>query len=497
MKRAFLHLFLIILSPVYIFAQTTAERIIAITPQINQFFTDFKVKNNLSSVSYALVLDGKIIHENYDGVINHQTQKIADRSSVYRIASMSKSFAGVAILQLRDAGKLKMDDPIVQYIPELKGQKYSEDSPDITIRHLLTHAAGFPEDNPWGDRQLGISDQEMLEMFKKGISFSNEPGVGYEYSNMAFAMLGYIIKKVSGKTYQQYIKENVWKPLGMEDTYWDYTKVPKEQMVLGYRWVKGAFVPQPIEGDGAYGIMGGILTSTGDFSKYMAFHQSPYGNIGNYTNVLKNSSIKEMHFAWNFNNYNQRGFEGNGNPCHNLSFYGYGLRIDKNCDNINMLGHSGGLPGYGSDWKIATDYGLGIVTLSNGTYGSAALLNNKVLPFIIKNAKLDAKIFPVHSILKQRQNELMTLLPSWNKGVESEIFAVNFFSDYYVNMLKEETEAAFEKIGSVKKVKDILAENALRGEFIVEGEKGNLAIKFTLSPENPPLIQAYSIKVLD
>jgi CubicO group peptidase (beta-lactamase class C family) len=474
-------------------AQSVEERIKALGPELNARLDAFKKKQNLASVSYAIVYNGKVVHQNFDGFIEKESNRPATAQSVYRIASMSKSFAGVAVLQLRDAGKLKLEDPVYKYIPELKGQSYSPDSPDITIRHLLTHAAGFPEDNPWGDRQLGISTEEMLAMFKKGISFSTEPGQTYEYSNMAFAMLGYIISQVSGQSYQEYIQKHIWQPLGMKDTYWDYTKVPQGQLVHGYRYFQGDFVPQPIEGDGAYGIMGGILTSTEDFCKYMAFHQGAYLPDLAKSDILKTSSLREMHFPWNFNSLNKRGYNGQGQPCENVSHYGYGLRLDQNCEQIKMIGHSGGLPGYGSDWKILPQYGLGIVTLTNGTYGSAALLNNEILPFIVAKARVPATLLPVSDILKQRQSELMAILPEWK---EAPIFAVNFFADYYIEVLREETGKVFKSIGTIKKVNEMVAENALRGYFIVEGEKGKARISFTLSPENPPLIQAFTIQLL-
>ncbi|MFS0489228.1 serine hydrolase domain-containing protein [Leadbetterella byssophila] len=474
-------------------AQSVEERIKALGPELNARLDAFKKKQNLASVSYAIVYNGKVVHQNFDGFIEKESKRPATAQSVYRIASMSKSFAGVAVLQLRDAGRLKLEAPVYQYIPELSGQSYSSDSPDITIRHLLTHAAGFPEDNPWGDRQLGISTEEMLAMFKKGISFSTEPGQTYEYSNMAFAMLGYIISQVSGQTYQEYIQEHIWNPLGMKDTYWDYTKVPKDQLVHGYRYFQGDFVAQPIEGDGAYGIMGGILTSTEDFCKYMAFHQGAYLPELAKPGILKTSSLREMHFPWNFNSLNKRGYNGQGQACENVSHYGYGLRLDQNCEQIKMVGHSGGLPGYGSDWKILPQYGLGIVTLTNGTYGSAALLNNEILPYIVAKAHVPATLLPVSPILKQRQSELMSILPEWK---EAPIFAVNFFADYYIEVLKEETGKVFESIGKIKKVNEMVAENALRGYFIIEGEKGKARISFTLSPENPPLIQAYTIHLL-
>lgn len=478
-----------------IFAQSTEDKIKALIPELDAKFQDFKVKSHLSSVAYALVLDGKIIYQNNNGIVNYKTNKMADNQSVYRIASMSKSFASVAILQLRDAGKLKLDDPASKYISELKGQKYSADSPEITVRHLLTHAAGFPEDNPWGDRQLGISEETMLKMFKKGISFSNEPGIAYEYSNMGFAMLGYIIKQVSGQSYQSYIMNNIWKPLGMNNTFWDYKKVPDNQLVMGYRWLREQYIEQPIEGDGAYGIMGGVLTSIEDFAKYMALHQAAYRVDLPNSVILKKSSLKEMHVPTNFNSLSNRGFTGSGEPCSNVAFYGYGLRIDQNCNQIRTIGHSGGLPGFGSDWKILPNYGLGIVTFTNGTYGGAALMNNQILPFIIEKADLSPILLPVSSILKQRQNELVALLPSWENAEKSVIFAENFFLDYFPDLLKAEAEAIFMKAGKIKKMNEIVAENALRGKFLMEGEKGNIEISFTMSPENPPLIQAYSIRL--
>jgi len=488
-------LILLILLSLKLFAQSTEEKIKALIPELDAKFQDFKIKSHLSSVAYAVMLDGKIIYQSNSGIVNYKTNQTADNQSIYRIASISKSFASVAILQLRDAGKIKLDDPVWKYIPALKGQKYSPDSPEITVRHLLSHAAGFPEDNPWGDRQLGISEETMLKMFKKGISFSNEPGVAYEYSNMGFAMLGQIIKTVSGESYQNYVINKIWKPLGMKNTYWDYTKVPDNQLVRGYRWLREQYIEQPIEPDGAYGIMGGVLTSIEDFSKYMALHQAAYQIGLPNSAILKKSSIKEMHFPWNFNSLSNRGYTGAGEPCTNVAFYGYGLRIDKNCNQITSVGHSGGLPGFGSDWKILPNYGVGIVTFTNGTYGGAALMNNQILPFIVEKAGLLPNAFPVSPILKQRQNELVKLLPSWKNAEKSGIFAENFFLDYFPDLLKSEAESIFEKAGKIIKVNEIVAENALRGKFLIEGEKGNIEVSFTMSPENPPLIQAYTIRL--
>ncbi|PWK26529.1 CubicO group peptidase (beta-lactamase class C family) [Arcicella aurantiaca] len=493
MKRNVLFCAILLFVQSFVNAQNT-ESLKSALPVIDKICKDFAEKNHLPSLVYGLVIDGQIIHSNHIGIANTTTKTLADGKSVYRIASMSKSFTAMAILQLRDAGKLKLDEPVSLYIPEIKGQKFSADSPEITIRHLLTHAAGFPEDNPWGDRQLAISDETMLKMFKKGISFSNTAGVAYEYSNMGFAMLGYIIKKVSGQTYQNYINQHILKPLGMNDTYWDYTKVPKNQLAVGYRWMDENWVEQPMLGDGAYGAMGGMLTTIDDFGKYLTFHLSASVSDKKESPVLKRSSLREMHQPWNFSYFSVDNKNALGKSCPNISAYGYGLRWVQDCNHITNIGHSGGLPGFGSNWKMLPEFGIGIISFANRTYAPASALNTQILDTLIALTHLKPKPIPVSAILKQRQNELMSILPSWQNAEQSGIFAENFFLDYFVKPLRNEAEPIFANAGKILKINEMIPENNLRGYFIVEGENANIKISFTLSPEKPALIQEYHIQ---
>ncbi|MFT4023295.1 MAG: serine hydrolase domain-containing protein [Flavihumibacter sp.] len=176
-------------------------------PALDNMMTDYAAGRHFPGMVWGIVLDGKLIHSGKYGYANLEKKLPADASSDFRIASMSKSFTAMAILKLRDAGKLRLDDPVSLYIPEMTRQPYLQtDAAPVTIRHLLTHAAGFPEDNPWGDRQLAVPDDSLIALIGRGISFSTNPGTGYEYSNLGFAMLGYIIKKVSGESYQPILR---------------------------------------------------------------------------------------------------------------------------------------------------------------------------------------------------------------------------------------------------------------------------------------------------
>jgi CubicO group peptidase (beta-lactamase class C family) len=267
---------------------------------IDGMFNAYADKIHSPGIVYGIVSNGHLIYSGGKGYADVEQKIMADSNSAFRIASMSKSFTAMAILQLRDAGKLHLDDPVQTYIPELKEQKLlSADAPAITVRNLLTHSAGFPEDNPWGDRQLARSNEEMLTMFRKGIAFSNVPSETFEYSNMGFAMLGYIIEKVSGKPYDQYIRENIFVPLNMTNTWWEYGDVPAGKLANGYRYVNGKWNKEILLHAGAYGAMGGLITSINDLTKYVSLHLSAWPPSDKEDKgPLRRSSLREMHNPW-------------------------------------------------------------------------------------------------------------------------------------------------------------------------------------------------------
>ena len=150
---------------------------------VDRVLTDFVAANHVPGAAWGLVIDGELAHVGSAGVRDVESKAPVDENTVFRIASMTKSFTAMSILKLRDEGKLSLDDPADRYVPELKALKYpTTDSPLITIRHLLSHSEGFPEDNPWGDRQLADTDEQMSRMILGGIPFSNAPGATCHFS---------------------------------------------------------------------------------------------------------------------------------------------------------------------------------------------------------------------------------------------------------------------------------------------------------------------------
>ncbi|GAB3996201.1 serine hydrolase domain-containing protein [Spirosoma daeguense] len=467
------------------------KKLEAAYPIVEKLYKEAAEKRHFPGLAFGIVVDGKLVYSGGFGFTNVAKQTPANTKSLFRIASMTKSITSMAILKLRDEGKLRLDDPAEQYIPELKSHKYlTADAPRITVRNLMTHSAGFPEDNPCGDRQLADSDADLLKLIKDGLSNSNVPGFAYEYSNLGFAMLGRIITVVSGKPYQQYITETILKPLGMNDTQWEYSKIPAEKLALGYRWQDEKWLEEPLLHDGSWGAMGGLITSIEDFSKYVALHEAAWpprndADLG----PVKRSSVREMQQPWTFSGLFTQAKNGAGQICPITSGYGYGLGWSKNCAGQIGVGHSGGLPGFGSQWRILPDYGIGVVAYANLTYAGLGSVNTVVLDTLVALAKLQPHQLPVSPILAQRKAELVKLLPNWTNAEQSGIFAENFFPDRSVAIRRKQVQDLYVKVGTIRRVGDLVPENQLRGHFLLEGEKGNIDVFFTLTPENPALIQ--------
>ncbi|MBV9987180.1 MAG: beta-lactamase family protein [Chitinophagaceae bacterium] len=475
-----------------------ARKLAPYFPIVEKIYREYAEKNHFPGYAFGIVLDGKLVYSGSGGYADIEKKIPATTSSMFRIASMSKSFTAMAILKLRDEGKLRLDDPVSQYIPEMKAQKLTTDAPEITVRNLLTHSAGFPEDNPWGDRQLADTDADLIALIKKGISFSNDPSVAYEYSNLGFAMLGYIIKKVSGIPYSEYIAKNIWQPLGMGEAQWEYTKVPASQLAHGYRWLNNNWREEALLHDGIYGAMGGMITSIESFSKYVAFHLNawPVRNDAE-SGPVKRSSVREMHQPWRFIGLNTGYRYPSGRACPVTTAYAYGLNWTKDCEGRESIAHSGGLPGFGSNWRILPEYGLSVILFANVTYAATTPPNNAVIDTLIRLSGLQPRQLPPSSILTQRRDELVKLLPDFNNAENSGIFAENFFADYFTDMMKKDANDAFAKAGRILKINPVIPDNQLRGHFIMEGEKANIWVSFTLTPENPALIQEYHLRSVD
>lgn len=288
--------------------------------------------------------------------------------------------------------------------------------------------------------------------------------------------------------YQQYIDTNILQPLGMDNTYWEYDDVPAAQLAIGYRWEDEQWKLEPMLHDGAYGAMGGLLTSIEDFSKYVSFHLSawpPRSDIDD--GPVKRSSLREMQTP-KFPRLYAHAEDYNGDPCALLSGYGYGLGINEYCNGFKRVSHGGALPGFGSNYIFYPEYGIGIMAFGNLTY-TGPLPSAPIERLLFGTAQLQTRQLAVSNILEERQEQVLRMLQTWDKALEKEIVAENLYLDESRERRMTRVQEVFKKAGEITKMETIVPENQLRGSFKVQAANGSIDVYFTLTPEKVPKVQ--------
>jgi len=465
-------------------------------PEIDRLMKEFAGRTHVPGAAWGVIVDGELVHSGATGFRELATKTPVDADTVFRIASMTKSFTAMAILKLRDDGKLSLDDPAERFVPELKGLKYpTADSPRITIRHLLSHSEGFPEDNPWGDQQLAETETAFSAMMRGGIPFSNAPGVAYEYSNYGFAILGRIVARASGVAYNDYIANHILRPLGMSSTAMEPAAVPAARLAHGYRWEDDTWKEEPQLKDGAFGPMGGMLTSIRDLSKYVGALLSAWPpRDGAETGPVRRSSLREMQ---------QMARPAGATVSRDASTsavqltsggYGYGLNVSQTCGFRHIVAHGGGLPGFGSLMRWLPEHGVGIIAFGNRTYTGWGGVSAQALDALARTGGLQPRVAQPSPALVEMRDAVTRLIDRWDDQLADRIAAENLFLDQSKDRRRRGLETLRGKVGACRPDGPFDVENALRGQWALTCERGTLRAGITLAPTMPPLVQFLAVR---
>jgi len=225
-----IRIFIIISLQVFLFTSTFSQ---SLSKKLDQYLNEYYSNKNVPSISAGIMENGKILWLGVKGYSDIENNISAARNSVYRIASISKVITAVAIMQLVEQDKLKLDDDVRKYIPYYPTKRWK-----FTIRQLLTHTAGIRNYRSKGEfesKEYFKSTREAIEYLVKD-SLEYEPGTKYLYTTLSYNLLAAIVENVSGLAYAEYLKQNIFIPSDMKNTYPDFQrtiiKVLKFQMIL-------------------------------------------------------------------------------------------------------------------------------------------------------------------------------------------------------------------------------------------------------------------------
>ena len=349
--------------------------------KVDKLVEEAMEKFKVVGVAVAIVKDGEVVHSKGYGLKSIETKEKVNEHTLFAIASNSKAFTTAALAILVDEGRLSWQDKVKDIIPEFTMyNSYVTDN--FTIEDLLTHRSGLG---------LGAGD---LMFFPDGSDFTMKDVLSnfqyfepvsafrtkFDYDNLLYLVAGEVIARVSGMSWEEFVKENIFIPLNMDNSYSSFSQIIDSSNLA---------TPHSTEGDSTKaidqyidminGAAGGIYSNVDDISNWMLVHL----NRGKYGDSLKNElfTLARQREMWTINTK----LGVNRNPNYNSHFSGYGLGWGLSDIKGNMsVSHTGGLPGMLSKTIMIPDINLGVVVLTNTSDGGGALFG------IVSNTIVDS-----------------------------------------------------------------------------------------------------------
>ena len=311
--------------------------------------------NQVPGVSVGVVHDQELIATNSFGLADPANGRAAQADTLYSICSISKLFTSVAVMQQRDAGKLRLDDPVSQYLDWMTIEDAHPDDGPITLRGVLTHSSGLPResDYPYWTEQtypFPTHDQIVARLPEQKTLY---PASRYfQYSNLGLTLAGEIVAATSGQGYGDYVRSNILEPLGMTSTFPEIPKdVPRDRLAVGHsaRRRDGTRDVIPVFKVEGIAPAAGFASSVEDLARFASWQFRLLSNGGN--ELLRASTLREMQrVQWVDPDWK--------------TTWGLGFAVSHEGDRT-FVSHGGGCPGFYTHFRLQPKTLLGVIVLTN------------------------------------------------------------------------------------------------------------------------------------
>jgi CubicO group peptidase (beta-lactamase class C family) len=450
---------------------------------LDDVFARWALVEHTPAIAWGLIRDGQLAAARGLGTLRVGEDAPPDADSVFRIASMTKSFTGAALMTLVVDGAIRLDEPVATYVPELAGWRGpTTDGPPLTVRHLVSMESGLPTDDPWADRHLDLPPEGMDALIAEGVTFTWTAGTRFEYSNLGWGLVGRVIERVAGVTPQRLVSDRLLGPLGMTDTTW--TRQPGTNVAEPYRWEDRTWAeePEPL-GDGTIAPMGGLWSTVTDLARWVTFFCDAFPPRDDPDDgPLARWARREMQQPRRMDSIDAVRTRPSG-PERTVA-YGYGIGLSMRLDPRlgTIVTHSGGVPGYGSHMRWLPDRKIGVVALSNVRYGDMGSACAEALEVLADlDAMPRAPSETATPALQDAARRAVELVNRWDDDEARALFADNVELDEPLDRRAKQASEAVERHSALT-FGSLDVDAPQRGDLIAAG--GLVKIELELNHED-------------
>ncbi|HET6591548.1 MAG TPA: serine hydrolase, partial [Xanthomonadales bacterium] len=311
--------------------------------------------DRVPGLSAAIVHDQELLWSGASGYADLGSKRPASDDTIYGICSISKLFTGIAVMQLRDQGKVRLDDPVNELLPWYNLSQAYEGSPAITLESLLSHSSGLPResDTPyWNGPDFAFPSREQIRSMLGGQSTLYPAQRHYQYSNLGLTLVGEIVSEISGEEYDGYVQARILKPLALADTATGFpTDSRASRIATGYGYAGRAGEPPPMPRYDTRGITpaAGFASTALDLARFASWQFRLLG--GESDEVLNGNTLREMQRVhW---------MENDWSVARGLAFGVYRV------GDRTLTGHAGDCPGFNTRLFLDPVSKYAVITLAN------------------------------------------------------------------------------------------------------------------------------------
>lgn len=474
--------------------------VVPLVDQLDAFFEQYTAARQSPGLVYGLVGPDGLEHTRGFGTADDEGTS-PDADTVFPIASMTKSFVALGAVLARDRGLLDLEAPITDFYPEWHGTVGDEPAIAPTLRQLLSMGGGLTEDNSWVDPFLGLSEAELVERIRPGFNYSTHPGSAFEYSNIGFTMAGLAVGTAVGRRVEDWVTEEILRPLGMSSTWFD-NRAPEGGFAraVGYSLdTAGDWIGFPPEVSDAMAAAGGMQSTINDLSvwvRFLAASTLP----GSDDAVVSRASRRELQRIHQVDVPSLQA-RPDGSWKFVAGGYALGLFVREDLHRGRIVTHSGGLPGFILNMVWHAGSGMGVVVLTNSHRSNPVALSEEALFRALALHDAPARTVQPWPETRRLMSAADALIRSWDDDAAAAIFADNIDFDRPLLQRRAAIDALIALVGPLREdlgtPEVVSAATPADITWSIPGERGELICMIHLTPVRPAQIQEFEVVAVD
>lgn len=366
--------------------------------------------------SFVLVVDGEIVLLKAKGMADQERKRPVTPETIFRIASITKTFTAASVLALRDEGKLSTSDTLALHLPELDAVYPHSDNAPIRIDQVLTHSAGFASSGPYAELPRASTEADLADAMT--LPLVTDPGIGHRYSNLGFGLLGVLVARKAGVPYRDFVRTRFLEPLHMTSSGFDLAALPADRIAVTYASDGSARTPSP---NGVAEGAGGLWSTAPDLALWIRLQLAAWPPRDDPDDgPLRRSTLREMHMPRVPIAFVPS--SGAGPSRARALSVGLAWEVTRGCYYERLIGHDGSLDGFKSALRIDVDRGIGFALLTNGARDVSGVADRLLDTIASEDLLAQREREPAPILVARVEDVVRRLGPAWTDAEHEQAF---------------------------------------------------------------------------